>query len=86
MKKIYVGMKFRFKGLCSDHDEEIIEITEHSVVTKSLTLGKYLTRFDFKEFDSEGYPIHRYHKEDFLLRMNPRRCYAITPYVDDKRF
>lgn len=86
MKKIYVGMKFRFKGLCSDHDEEIVGITEHSVVTKSLMHGKYLTRFDFKEFDSEGYPIHRYQKEDFLLSMNPRGCYAITPYNGDNRF
>ena len=36
MKKIYVGMKFRFDGLCSDHDEEIVEITENSVITKSM--------------------------------------------------
>ena len=48
--------------------------------------GKYLTRFDFKEFDSEGYPIHRYDKEEFILDMNPRRCNAIIPYNGDKRF
>lgn len=86
MKKIYVGMKFRFDGLCSDHDEEIVEITENSVITKSMMHGKYLTRFDFKEFDSEGYPIHRYDKEEFILDMNPRRCNAIIPYNGDKRF
>ena len=86
MKKIYVGMKFRFDGFCPDEDEEIIEITEHSVVTKSLMHGRYLTCFNFKEFDGEGYPIHRYDKEDFLREMNPRRCHAIIPYNGDKRF
>lgn len=86
MEKIYVGMKFRFRGLCSDHDEQIIEITEHSVVTKSLTHGRWLTRFNYKEFDSEGYPIHRYSKESFLLDMNPNRCYAKIPYNGDNRF
>lgn len=86
MSKIYVGMKFRFKGLCSDHDAEIIEITDNSVVTRDLTHSRGLSRFAYKEMDSEGYFIHRYQREEFLLRMNPCRCYAITPYNGDKRF
>ena len=81
--EIYVGMKFRYDGLCSDNDEQIIEITEQEVITKSLTHGKYLTRYNYKEFDGEGYPIHRHDKKDFL-RLTER--HAIRPYNGDKRF
>ena len=81
--EIFVGMKFRYDGLCSDNDEQIIEITENVVITKSLTHGKYLTRYNYKEFDSEGYPIHRHAKKDFLC-LTER--HAIRPHNEDKRF
>ena len=80
--EIFVGMKFRYDGLCSDNDEQIIEITENEVVTKSLTHSKYLTRYNYTEFDGEGYPMHRHDKKDFLV--NTGR-HAIVPYKGDKR-
>ena len=80
--EISVGMKFRYDGLCSDNDEQIIEITEDSVVTKSLTHGKYLTRYNYAEFDSEGYPIHRHGKKEFLCQTER---HAVIAYKCDKR-
>ena len=80
--KIFVGMKFRYDGLSSDNDEQIIEITENEVITKSLTNGKYLTRYNYKEFDGEGYPIHRHDKRDFL---KSGERHAIIAYKGDKR-
>ena len=84
--QIYVGMKFRLKRLCSDHDQIITAITEDSVITKSLTHNRYLSRFDYKEIDTDGYPIHRYSKDNFLKEMNPCRCNAITPYNGNSRY
>lgn len=81
--EIFVGMKFRYDGLCSDNDEQIIEITESTIVTKSLTHGKYLTRYNYTEFDSEGYPIHRHNKKDLL---NITCSHSIIPYNGDKRY
>ena len=80
--KIFVGMKFRYDGLCADNDEQIIEITEDTVITKSLTHGKYLTCYNYKEFDAEGYPVHRYTKKDFV-KAGGR--HDIIPYNGDKR-
>ena len=85
-RQIYVGMKFRIDGLCSDHDQIITAITESSVVTRSLTHNKYLSRFGYKELDREGFPIHRYYKDDFLNDMNPYRYNAIIPYNGDSRY
>ena len=81
--EIFVGMKFRYDGLCSDNDEQIIAITENEVVTKSLINGKYLTRYNYTEFDGEGYPIHHHDKKDFLC-LNER--HAVTPYKGNKRY
>ena len=81
--KIFVGMKFRYDGLCSDNDEQIIEITESTVITKSLTHGKYLKCYNYTEFDSEGYPVHRYNKRDFL-KSGGR--HDIIAYNGDKRY
>ena len=80
---IFKGMKFRYDGLCSDNDEQIIEITENAIITKSLTHGKYLSCYNYTEFDSEGYPIHRHDKKDFL---RSTESHAIIPYKGDKRF
>ena len=80
--KIFVGMKFRYDGLCSDNDEQIIGITEGTVITKSLTHGKYLTCYNYKEFDAEGYPVHRYNKKDFI-KAGGR--HDIIAYNGDKR-
>ena len=85
-RQIYVGMKFRIDGLCSDHDQVITEVTESLVITRSLTLNKYLSRFDYKEIDCDGFPIHRYCKEDFLENMKPYRYNAIIPYNGDSRY
>ena len=81
--EIFVGMKFRYYRLCSLNDEQIIEITENTIITKSLTHGKYLSCYNYKEFDGEGYPIHRHDKRDFLGAIERR---AIIPYKGDKRF
>ena len=81
--EIYVGMKFRYDGLCSDNDEQIIEITENNVITKSLTPSKYLTRYNYKEFDSEGCAIHRHNKKDFL---KAGERHAIIAYNGNKRY
>ena len=80
--EIFVGMKFRYDGLCSENDEQIIEITESNVITKSLTHGKYLNHYNYKEFDCEGYPMHRHDKRDFL---KSGERHAIIPYNGDKR-
>ena len=80
--EIFVGMKFRYDGLCSDNDEQIIEITETAVITKSLTHVKYLTCYNYTEFDSEGYPIHRHDKKDF---QKARERHAIIAYNGEKR-
>ena len=85
-RKIYVGMKFRFEGLCSDHDQIITDITDCIVVTRSLTHNKYLSRFNYKEIDRNGFPVHRYCKDDFLKNMNPYRYNAIIPYNGDSRY
>ena len=80
--KIFVGMKFRYDGLCSDNDEQIIEITEDTVITKALTHGKYLTCYNYKEFDAEGCPVQRYNKKDFI-KAGGR--HDIIAYNGDKR-
>ena len=79
---IFEGMKFRYDGLCSDNDEQIIEITDNEVITKSLTHGKYLTRYNYTEFDCEGYPIHRHGKKEFLCQTER---HAVIAYKEDKR-
>ena len=81
--EIFVGMKFRYDGLCVDEDEQIIEITADTVITKSILHGKYLTRYNYKEVDGEGYPIHRHDKKDFL-KLGDR--HAIIPYNGNKRY
>ena len=85
-RKIYVGMKFRIDGLCSDHDQIITAITNDTVVTRSLTHNKYLSRFGYKEVDCNGFPIHRYYKDNFLKNMDPYRYNAIIPYNGDSRY
>ena len=85
-RHIYVGMKFRIDGLCSDHDQIITEVTNSIVVTRSLTHSKYLSRFGYKEIDRNGFPVHRYPKDDFLNDMNPYRYNAIIPYNGDSRY
>lgn len=80
--EIFVGMKFRYDGLCSDNDEQIIGITDNEVITKSLTNGKYLTRYNYTEFDGEGYPIHRHSKKEFLCQTER---HAVIAYKGDKR-
>ena len=85
-RQIYVGMKFRIDGLCSDHDQIITAITETTVVTRSLTHNKYLSRFNYTEIDCDGFPIHQYPKDDFLNNMKPYRYNAIIPYNGDSRY